>query len=120
MATVLTSRNHSITLKVGDIAIAGPWKTFTGGGIKSAGTFNRPGGMADRQAIGGVTERENVKITREFDYVRDAGLVGPGGLLDTAVEEGHPSVVMVQRLDANKRPVGDPKPYVGMIIVAED
>lgn len=118
--TVLTSKNHSITLVVGGLAVPGPWKTFTGGGKKSEGTFNRPGGMADRQALGGVSERENVTITREYDWTRDGALIGPGGYLDQQVDEDGESTVVVQRLNKQKQPVGSPKLYVGTIVGATD
>lgn len=119
-SNTLTARNHKITLQIDGVTIPGDWKTFSGGGISSESTTNRPGGMANRESLGGVAERENVAISREYDWARDGGLIGPGGFLDTAVENNADSVVTVQRLNNRKQPVGPPRMYVGTIQMATD
>lgn len=118
--TTLTEKDHAITLSVAGVAIPGFWKTFSGGGISSESTTNRPGGRADRESLPGVAERENVTITRERKWDRDGPLVGPGGFLDQCVEDGEESLVMVQYLNHKRQPVGQPKPYRGVIQQATD
>lgn len=121
MATnTLTARNHKITLRVAGVTIPGDWKTFSGGGLTSESTINRPGGMADREALPGVAERENITLEREYNWVRDDGLIGPGGLLDLQVELGADSEVVVQRLNPQKQAVGRPKVYRGTIVNAAE
>jgi hypothetical protein len=119
-SNTLTSRNHKITLTVNSIQIPGDWKTFSGGGLSTESTFNNPGGMAEQEALGGIPTRENVSIGREYNWVRDDSLVGPGGFLDEAAKNDADTVVTVQRLNRLKQPVGRAKMYAGKIVQVGD
>lgn len=116
--TVLTSRNHAISLTVANVAIPGFWKTFEGGGLSAETTINRPGGMADRVVIASTAERDNVTLGRDYDWVRDGALIGPGGYLDAQVEEGGAATVTVQKLNQQRQPVGAATVYRGVIAAA--
>jgi hypothetical protein len=115
MGTVLTSRNHAISVTIGGGAIPGFWKTLEGGALTTETTTNRPGGMASRMVLATTAERDEVTVGREYDYVRDSGLTGPGGYIDAAVELGMTAQVTVQPLNPQTRqPVGRPIVYSGV------
>lgn len=110
--TILTQANHLITLSVDGQGVPGAWMQFEGGALSMESTTVRPGGMADRVVLTATPERDEVTLTREYDYLRDGAL---RTYLEQALIDGLEAIAMVQDLDQRKQPVGEPVPYKGVL-----
>jgi hypothetical protein len=102
---------YSVTVAIDDVD-TGIWDKMSGGGVDSAETKYKPGGLADQVSLGGSQETANLTISRLYDLDRDHN----GLVKDLLAKAGKATaVVSKQPLDRDGVPFGDPIVYTGML-----
>lgn len=101
-----------VTVRVGDLDV-GVFQSFSGGGISTEDTKNRPGGMGPEESLGGPASRDTFTVGRLYKLERDHALFK---VLDQMARDGARVVAVRQKLNRDRSPFGDPITYTGTLM----
>ena len=90
----------------------GVWDAFSGGGVSSEDTKNRPGGMEPEESLGGPKSRDAFTVSRLFRADRDLPAFVA---LDQLCGSGR-VVAKRQALNSDRSPAGSPITYTGTLM----
>jgi hypothetical protein len=93
--------------------IAGNWEQSSGGDISAPSTKVRDGGSDRPTVLGGLSETDDIEVTRTYDPVTDVALLAA---LRKNVGRGRYTLTK-QSTDANRVKVGKPTTYPGSLLI---